>query len=78
MLASSELIHTNARRLKEEQPALRARDIAHKLGISEGLLVASSCGEGATRLIRLLANSITSKKKPIKLTVCWRLKCATC
>src|SRR5688572_21284286 len=50
MFASPQTIHVNARQLKEEQPGMRARDIARKLGISEGLLVASACGEGATRL----------------------------
>ena len=38
------------RRLREDQPGLRARDLAERLGVSEGELVASRCGEGITRL----------------------------
>lgn len=50
MLTSPQTIYVNARQLKEEQPGMRARDIARKLGISEGLLVASACGATSTRL----------------------------
>jgi putative hemin transport protein len=38
------------RRLREEQPQLRARDLAARLGVSEAELVASRCGDGVTRL----------------------------
>lgn len=38
------------RRLREEQPNLRARDLADRLGVSEAALVASRCGDGVTRL----------------------------
>ncbi|WP_243048871.1 ChuX/HutX family heme-like substrate-binding protein [Dyella sp. RRB7] len=38
------------RRLREDEPALRARDLAERLGVSEGELVASRCGDGVTRL----------------------------
>lgn len=38
------------RRLREEQPQLRARDLAERLGVSEAELVASRCGDGVTRL----------------------------
>ncbi|WP_430390044.1 hemin-degrading factor [Dyella sp. 20L07] len=38
------------RRLKLDEPGLRARDLAERLGVSEGELVASRCGEGVTRL----------------------------
>ncbi len=37
--------------LKEEEPNLRARDAAEKLGVSEGELLAARVGEDATRLI---------------------------
>ncbi|WP_394178928.1 hemin-degrading factor [Yoonia maritima] len=33
-----------------ENPKTRERDLAHKLGISEGEIVAAYCGEGATRI----------------------------
>ncbi|WNL44147.1 ChuX/HutX family heme-like substrate-binding protein [Dyella sp. BiH032] len=38
------------RRLREEQPQLRARDLAARLGVSEAELVASRCGDSVTRL----------------------------
>jgi len=38
------------RRLREEEPNLRARDLAERLGVSEAELVASRCGDGVTRL----------------------------
>ena len=50
MQASSQSIQVNAQKLRDEQPGLRARDVALKLGIPEGLLVASACGDGVTRL----------------------------
>lgn len=37
-------------RLREREPNLRARDLAGRLGVSEGELVAARCGEGVTRL----------------------------
>lgn len=37
-------------RLREAEPGLRARDLAERLGVSEGELVASRCGDGVTRL----------------------------
>ncbi|MBE1162426.1 hemin-degrading factor [Dyella acidiphila] len=37
-------------RLRESEPNLRARDLAERIGVSEGELVASRCGEGITRL----------------------------
>lgn len=37
-------------RLRETEPNLRARDLAERIGVSEGELVASRCGEGITRL----------------------------
>lgn len=36
--------------LRESEPNLRARDLAERLGVSEGELVASRCGEGVVRL----------------------------
>ena len=36
--------------LKEEEPGLRARDAAARLGVSEAELVAARCGEGVRRL----------------------------
>lgn len=36
--------------LKVAEPQLRARDLAEKLGVSEGEIVASRCGEGVVRL----------------------------
>ncbi|KRF02232.1 hypothetical protein ASG87_11040 [Frateuria sp. Soil773] len=36
--------------LREREPGLRARDLAERLGVSEGELVASRCGDGVTRL----------------------------
>ncbi|HEY0178742.1 MAG TPA: ChuX/HutX family heme-like substrate-binding protein, partial [Dokdonella sp.] len=38
------------RRLRAEEPGLRARDLAERLGVGEGELVASRCGDGVTRL----------------------------
>ena len=38
------------RRLREQEPQLRARDLAARLGVSEAELVASRCGDGVTRL----------------------------
>lgn len=37
-------------RLRESEPNLRARDLAERLGVSEGELVASRCGDGVIRL----------------------------
>ncbi len=37
-------------RLRESEPGLRARDLAERLGVSEGELVASRCGDGIVRL----------------------------
>lgn len=39
-----------SRRLREQEPNLRARDVADRLGVSEAELVASRCGDGVTRL----------------------------
>lgn len=39
------------RRLKEEQPELRARNAAEELGVAEGVLLAAQTGEGITRLV---------------------------
>nr|WP_199046110.1 ChuX/HutX family heme-like substrate-binding protein [Dyella sp. ASV24] len=39
-----------SRRLREQEPGLRARDLADRLGVSEAELVASRCGDGVTRL----------------------------
>ena len=36
--------------LHRREPELRARDLAERLGVSEGELLASRCGEGVTRL----------------------------
>jgi putative hemin transport protein len=36
--------------LRESDPNLRARDLAERIGVSEGELVACRCGEGVTRL----------------------------
>jgi putative hemin transport protein len=36
--------------LRKSEPELRARDLADRLGVSEGELVASRCGDGITRL----------------------------
>jgi len=38
------------RKLRHDEPALRARDLAERLGVSEGELVASRCGDGVVRL----------------------------
>jgi len=38
------------RRLRDAEPGLRALDAAHRLGVSEGELVASRVGDGVTRL----------------------------
>jgi putative hemin transport protein len=37
-------------RLREQEPNLRARDLAKRLGVSEAELVAIRCGDGVTRL----------------------------
>lgn len=37
-------------RLRQEEPQLRARDLAERLGVSEAELVAMRCGDGVTRL----------------------------
>jgi putative hemin transport protein len=37
-------------RLRENEPGLRARDLAERIGVSEGELVASRCGEEVIRL----------------------------
>ena len=44
--------------LRESEPGLRARDLAERLSISEGELVASRCGESITRLEGPFANLI--------------------
>ncbi|PWK86830.1 hemin-degrading factor [Fulvimonas soli] len=36
--------------LRQREPGLRARDLAERLGVSEGELVASRCGDGVARL----------------------------
>jgi putative hemin transport protein len=36
--------------LRESEPTLRARELAQRLGVGEGELVASRCGDGVTRL----------------------------
>ena len=36
--------------LRQDEPGLRARDLAERLGVSEGELVASRCGDGVVRL----------------------------
>lgn len=36
--------------LRQDEPGLRARDLAERLGVSEGELVASRCGDGVIRL----------------------------
>lgn len=38
------------RQLRRDEPTLRIRDMAERLGVSEGELVASRCGDGVTRL----------------------------
>lgn len=43
-------IREEARKLQQQRPSLRARDLAQTLGIAEGALVASGCGQGSTRL----------------------------
>ncbi|WP_049622489.1 hemin-degrading factor [Frateuria defendens] len=44
-------LHDAWRQLRESEPNLRARDLAERLGVSEGELVASRCGgEGVVRL----------------------------
>ena len=44
--------------LRESDPNLRARDIAERIGVSEGELVACRCGEGVKRLQGLWADLI--------------------
>ncbi|WP_109123630.1 ChuX/HutX family heme-like substrate-binding protein [Dyella sp. C11] len=48
-LSIPELLEAS-RRLREQEPNLRARDVADRLGVSEAELVASRCGDGVTRL----------------------------
>jgi len=48
-LSIPELLEAS-RRLREQEPTLRARDLADRLGVSEAELVASRCGDGVTRL----------------------------
>ena len=48
-LSIPELLEAS-RRLREQEPGLRARDLADRLGVSEAELVASRCGDGVTRL----------------------------
>ena len=43
-------IRTEWQQLRESEPGLRARDLAERLGVSEGAMVASRCGDGVTRL----------------------------
>jgi putative hemin transport protein len=45
-------------RLRESEPGLRARELAERLGVSEGALLASRCGDGITRLEGPFANLI--------------------
>lgn len=54
MQASPQIIQSELRKLKAEQPSLRMRDIAQRLGIPEATLVASACGpdSGTVRLSR--------------------------
>lgn len=44
-------LHARYESLKQQKPAMRARDMATELGISEGELVALRTGNGITRLI---------------------------
>ncbi len=53
-------LRANWQRLREEEPGLRARDLAERLGVSEGELVASRCGDGVTRLDGLWPELIRS------------------
>lgn len=50
MVTSIPQLRANWQRLREEEPGLRARDLAERIGVSEGELVASRCGDGVTRL----------------------------
>ncbi len=59
-------------RLRESEPALRARELAERLGVSEGELVASRCGEGVTRLDGPWANLIRALPVPGKVMVLTR------
>jgi putative hemin transport protein len=43
-------LRANWQRMREEEPALRAPDLAERLGVSEAELVASRCGDGVVRL----------------------------
>lgn len=52
MQTSPQIIQSALQSLRAEQPALRMRDIAQRLGISEATLVASACGSH-TGTIRL-------------------------
>lgn len=48
------------RRLREDEPALRIRDAAERLGVSEAALLALNCGATATRLEAAWAELILS------------------
>jgi putative hemin transport protein len=50
MTTIERLAPADIRRAREEQPALRERDLAAKLGISEAEYVAAWCGEGTLRI----------------------------
>lgn len=50
MHTQTQLIREEARKLQQQKPGLRARDLAQTLGIAEGALVASGCGQDSIRL----------------------------
>ncbi len=47
---SADALRDTWKSLRESEPGLRARDLAERIGVSEGELVACRCGEGVTRL----------------------------
>ncbi|TCV96197.1 putative hemin transport protein [Luteibacter rhizovicinus] len=51
-------LRTGWLRLRQDEPLLRARDVAARLGVSEGELVASRCGDGVIRLEGTFADLI--------------------
>lgn len=57
---SPQVLRTDARTLKEQRPGLRTRDIAQALGVPEGGLIASACGDTAVRLDRDLPAQFTA------------------
>ena len=60
MYTASPGIREDLRKLQEQKPGLRARDMAQSLGVSEGALVASGCGHGSTRLVAHFPAQITA------------------